>query len=72
MTDHVCSIKLSGDGGHNWGATSQHDIGATGEFVVAAIRRRCGQYRTLMLECSVSSPFKAPVMAMAAMTEREV
>jgi hypothetical protein len=71
MADHKATIKLSVDGGHNWGAASIHDIGATGEFCVAAIRRRCGKARQFALEVSVSSPYKATILAAAVQTERE-
>ena len=64
------TVKLSKDA-HNWGAATFHDLGETGDFCKAAIRRRCGSHRQLVAEFSVSDPYKADVMALALEAEPE-
>lgn len=72
MTLH-CTIKVSKDGGKNWGAATIHDLGETGEFGERgkAHRRRLGSSRSFMLEASVSDPYKADVLALAIQAQRE-
>jgi hypothetical protein len=69
--DHVCTFQISKDGSHNVGATSIHDIGATGQFCQAAIRRRVGSARQVVLTCAVTSPYKRDVLALAVEVSRE-
>lgn len=65
------TMWVAKDGSHNYGAATQHDIGVTGQFCVAAIRRRLGQSRQFVLKCSVTSPYRRDVMALAIQADRE-
>lgn len=71
MTDHIATIEVTKDGSHNYGAATLHDIGNTGQFCVAAIRRRLGQARQMTVRVTVTSPYKRDVVAMAIELERE-
>lgn len=70
-SDHVCTIHISKDGSHNYGAASIHDIGDTGQFCTAAIRRRLGSARQMVMRCTVTSPYKRDVIALAVEVSRE-
>lgn len=70
-SDHFVTIEISKDGGHNWGAATIHDIGATGEFCVPAIRRRLGSSRQFLVRWTVTSPYKRDVLAAAIEATRE-
>ena len=63
MTDHVITIEVSTDGGHTFGAMTQHDLGNTGAFVKQVKRNRCGQSNQFCIRISKSSPIKVPILA---------
>lgn len=65
MTEHLCTLRVATDGSHNYINPTVHDIGNTGKFCVAAIRTGLGVSNQLVLEESVSSPFRADLVSLA-------
>lgn len=69
MTDHVCEISYSKDGGHNFTDWTQHDLGAVGRFQKRVSRTRLGQSRDWVFRIRVSSPRKSDLLAASAKAE---
>lgn len=61
----VVQIRYSKDGGNNWSAWVERDLGEVGEFQKRIRRYRLGQGRQWVFDIRVTSPVRADLIAMS-------
>lgn len=54
--DPVAQLRISKDGGRNWGYQRTKSIGEQGRYATRCIFHRCGRARDFIAELSISSP----------------
>lgn len=59
---HKLQLRTSRDGGRNWSATRDADLGDTGAFNARAMFRRLGQSRLLLIEIKDTSPYRGDLL----------
>lgn len=64
-------IRISKDGGRNFGDWKKRDLGETGDFLTPAIVRRLGRSRQWLIEWRVTDPVRADLIAVAVQAESE-
>lgn len=69
--DAWMTITVAKDGSKNYGAATQHFLGEEGAFCVPVIRRRMGTARQMTVKCSISSPTRVDILALAVEAEQE-
>lgn len=64
MSDRKVNIRISKDGGYNFGNWKERSLGELGEFQdrVMVVFRRLGSARQFQADIEVSSPIKAPII----------
>lgn len=62
MTDRKVTLRVSKDGGHNFGSTKERSLGEQGEYGKRVTFHRFGQARQLAIAVRVSSPIKATLL----------
>jgi hypothetical protein len=60
---HKLELRTSRDGGRNWAATREADLGDTGDFNARAVFRRLGMARELLIEVKDTSPYRGDLLA---------
>lgn len=68
-TPATVDFRYSKDGGHNWSAWRQRDMGNTGDFVKQIEMRQFGQGRQWVFDIRVTDDAKADLMSAATMLE---
>ena len=71
MSDRYCTLRVSKDGGYNWGELRQASLGEVGDFGYPVIWRRFGACREMVAEISISSNMPATLIAMQILDSRE-
>lgn len=66
MTDRKMTLRVSRDGGRNYGNLNERDLGAVGEYRKRVKFSRLGQHRQFVVEIRVSSPIKATLLGAVA------
>lgn len=56
-------LRTSRDGGRNWAATRESDLGEIGDFNARAGFRRLGMARELLIEVKDTSPYRGDLLA---------
>lgn len=69
-TDHVCSVRYSDDGGHNFVDAYVRSIGGAGDYRRTVEIRRLGRTEQRIWEVEVSSPAQRDLIAASAMATR--
>lgn len=62
MLDRKAMIRITKDGGRNWGNWKERDLGQVGEYRKRVIVNRMGQARSLSVAIRVASPIKATIL----------
>lgn len=65
MSDRKVMFRYSKDGGHNWSAWVERDLGEVGEFQKRVRRYRLGQGRQWVFDTRVTSPIRVDILAMS-------
>jgi hypothetical protein len=60
---HKLQLRTSRDGGRNYTATREKDLGVAGDFNKRAVFRRLGQGYELVFEISDTSPYRGDLIA---------
>ncbi len=58
MSDHVCRLQYSDDGGHTWSDWDESDIGAAGQYGARSVFTRLGSTYVRVWKVRVTSPRK--------------
>ena len=66
MLDRKAMIRVTKDGGRNWGNWKERDLGRVGEYRKRVIVNRLGQARSLSVAIRVSSPVKVTILGATA------
>ena len=66
MLDRKAMIRVTKDGGRNWGNWKERDLGQVGEYRKRGIVHRLGQARSLSVAIRVASPIKATILGATA------
>lgn len=66
MLDRKAMIRVTKDGGRNWGNWKERDLGQVGEYRKRVIVTRLGQARSLSVAVRVASPIKATILGATA------
>lgn len=66
MLDRKAMIRITKDGGRNWGNWKERDLGQVGEYRKRVIVTRMGQARSLSVAIRVASPIKATILGATA------
>lgn len=62
MTDRKMTLRITKDGGRNWGNWKERDLGQVGEYRKRVTFHRLGQTRQVVLRMRVSDPVKATLL----------
>lgn len=60
---HKLQLRTSRDGGRNWTAPREKDLGEAGDFNSRAVFRRLGIARELLVEIRDTSPYRGDLLA---------
>lgn len=66
MTDRKLTLRVSKDGGRNFGNAKERSLGELGEYRKRVVFTRLGQQRTASVAIRVSSPIDVSIMGAAA------
>lgn len=66
MSDRKAMIRVTKDGGRNWGNWKERSLGDVGEYRKRVIVNRLGQSRSVSIAIRVTSPIKATILGATA------